>query len=277
MINIGRQSVADSLSKVISEFFGKNEISEQTIKEAWLEEIAGNNRLTYNGWYSPPEFGMAVLASHGDDMRRTHFKSFRDPMFFSSNELIDWSASSLTAYASNVDLETGLPADFATTMYFGDQNVVKNHLSESISACQTLFTELNEISVGRDLYVRLKNILGQHGIDGRTWSSTDNDFNFGHTLPKLDVKDGLTDNTEKSRVVITDAGAEVMRTERVFLSSEASLDLTSGTQFTVEPQCVSKRVEGLPKVMMHYVVQFLDGKFQVCDVCENLPRRYGLL
>lgn len=275
MINAGRLSVSDSLTKVIMDLFGKNNVSEKSIKDAWLEEISSRAKLTYNGWYSPPEFGMAILASNGDNMERTHFKSFRDPMFFASNEPIDWGTCSLIAYASNVDFETGLPADFATTMYFGDRKDVKNHLSRSMSACQTLFAEMDEISVGKDLYLRMEDILAQYGIDGRTWSSTDNDYNFGHTLPLLKVDGGLADY-DPVGIVVTDAGAEDMRTERVFLSSESALNLSSGVQFTVEPQCVSQQQSGLPKVMMHYVVQYLDGKFQVCDACDDLPFRYGL-
>lgn len=277
MINPGRTIVSDSLTKVILEVFGRNDISERSIKDAWLEETSSRTNLTYNGWYSPPENGMAILASHGDDMERTHFRSFRDPQFFASRDPIDWSSSTITAYASNVDSVSGLPADFATTIYFGDRKDVKEHVQQSFAACQELLSELKEVTSGKELYIRMEDILAQRRIDGRTWSTTDNDYNFGHTLPLLATVHGLASRSEKpQQKIVTSAGAEEMRTHREFLSSESELDLLSGIQFTVEPQCVSQHTENLPKVMIHYVVQHRNGIFQVCDVCEDLPSRYGL-
>ncbi|MCP1201081.1 M24 family metallopeptidase [Notoacmeibacter sp. MSK16QG-6] len=277
MINNGRRVVSDCLAKVILDLLGKPNISERVIKEAWLEEIRSHSSLTDNGWYAPPEKGMAVLASQGDDMRRTHFKSFRDPQFYPSDRPIDWGSSALIAYASNVDIYTGLPADFATTMYFGAEANVKRHFQTCLGCCRELFAELEDICLGRELYLRFEDILATCGIDGRTWSSTDNDYNFGHTLPLLDTESGLScSSAANASLCVNDGGAEAMRKARLFLSSDSSLHLATGIQFTIEPQCVSQHCPDLPKVMIHYVAQYTQGRFQVCDACDDLMYKFGL-
>ncbi len=286
MINPGRTIVVDSLRKVLKELHGKDSVSEHRLKHAWLEEIRGNGNLTVNGWYSPPSAGMAVLSCQDDTPERSHFQTFRDPQFFASSDNIDWSSSSIIFYASNIDLDSGLPADFATTVYFGNNKSIRRHFRDSFGACSTLLSELDNVQVGQELYGRMEDILAARGLTGRTWSSTDNDYNFGHTLPRLNAAQGLssacheqvrTDPSPAMSAAVTDFGAEAMRTARKFLSRQSELDLLSGVQFTIEPQCISLLDEKMPKVMIHYVAQHNASSFDVCRSCDELPREYGLL
>lgn len=277
MINLGRKFVADCLSNVIEHCLGKSGVSEQSLKNAWLEEISESGTLSRNGWYSPPENGMAVLVCSNGDVSRSHFRSFRDPQFFASTEPIDWSDALIIAYASNISVKSGLPADFATTLYFGSDKQIKGHFRRSIASCRQLFSELDQVYTGKELFGRLEDILGSVGIDGRTWSSTDQDYNFGHTLPVLDPQLGSNHSSLASDdYMVSDNTAEAMRKERNFLSRESELDLRSGIQFTIEPQCVSLDGKAIPKVMIHYVSQFAGGHYEICSCCEDLPIQYGL-
>lgn len=220
---------------------------------------------------------MAVLVCSNGDVSRSHFRSFRDPQFFASTEPIYWSDALVIAYASNISVESGLPADFATTFYFGSDKQIQDHFRRSIASCRQLFSELDQVYTGEELFGRLEDILGSVGIDGRTWSSTDQDYNFGHTLPVLDPQfSSGHSNLASNDCVVSDNTAEAMRKERSFLSRESELDLRSGIQFTIEPQCVSLDNGAMPKVMIHYVGQFTNGRYEICSCCEDLPVRYGL-
>lgn len=127
-INPGRRLVADAFRTVVLNYLGRGATSEVDLQTAWMEEIAAVPLLTTNGWYVPPKGGSVVLTCISADVSRSRFKSFRDPTFFASDKPINWSDSILIAYASNVDLRTGIPADFATTIYFGTDPKVRDYL-----------------------------------------------------------------------------------------------------------------------------------------------------
>ncbi|WP_409418764.1 hypothetical protein ACJ3XJ_14255 [Marinomonas sp. RS-M-Aa-14] len=274
IINPGRLKVSDALTKVVSHYFGKNNISEALLKQSWIEEIASYPNLTENGWYNPPHLGAAILACNSNDVTRSHFKSFRDSQFFSNNQAINWKDLILVAYASNVDNESGVPADFATTAYFGESPKIRAYFRKCFNVCNEFFSNFEANSTSGQAYLLIDRIASENGLEGKTWSSTDNDYNFGHTLPSLyDLMPDLN-NTSKE---LSDISAQKMRKSRQFLSGSSDWNLSDSGQFTIDPQFIVPSDISMPKVMIHYVVDASSKKIKVCNSCEHLPRMLGLL
>lgn len=112
VLNQGRLKVSDALTKVVSHYFGRDNMSEATLKNAWMEEVSSHPELTDNSWYNPPAQGSAVLVGKSNDVSRRHFKAFRDPLSFANHQSIYWRDFILVAYASNVDKDSGVPSDY---------------------------------------------------------------------------------------------------------------------------------------------------------------------
>lgn len=273
-VNLGRAYVSNALSSVVKTYFGRTSVSEIELRNAWLEEIGSVPYLTTNGWYDPPMTGAVILACSSSDVRRTHFRSFRDRDFCSSDRAIDWSDGIIIAYASNVDRVTGIPADFATTAYFGSNPGIRRHLTRCFTACREALAGINVEWNANELYAHVHTTMLKHELDGKTWSTTDNGYNYGHTLPSL-VPSGSTTDIIMSRELATDLAVE-MRNARRFLSESASWKIADGEQFTIEPQCISPKNHSLPKVMIHYVAMAKHDTLSICDRCELLPRELGL-
>lgn len=83
-INPGRAWVAHAFGEVVRSLLGRDGVSELALRDAWLEEIARRPSLTTNGWYDPPTTGAAILSCSAKDVQRSHFRSFRDEVSFSS-------------------------------------------------------------------------------------------------------------------------------------------------------------------------------------------------
>ena len=274
-INPGRAHVASALSHVVKSLFGRSEISELKLRDAWLEEIEQVHSLTTNGWYDPPVTGAVILSCTPEDTRRSHFKSFRDPASFSREEYIDWSNGIIIAYASNVDRSTGIPADFATTAYFGNDFTTRQHLRTCFSACRQALAGVEVNWNAGQLYNYVHQTMLGNGLDGKTWSTTDNDYNYGHSLPRLIFKSAIGEQNI-SRELAFETAAE-MRNARRFVSQTATWLIAGDEQFTIEPQCVAVADRSLPKTMIHYVATVKDSMLEICDCCEQLPREFDLI
>lgn len=275
IINLGRAHVGRSFGRVVEAHCGRDCVTELALRDAWLEEIHSASALTTNGWYDPPETGAVILSCSSDDVRRSHFKSFRDPSFFSSDAYIDWSDGILIAYASNVDRASGVPADFATTVYFGEDARVRQYLRKCFAACRVTLDGLqHDWSAGRT-YDHIETAMREHGLDGKTWSNTDNGYNYGHTLPSL-IRIHPRGDIDLGRELASEHATE-MRQSRKFVSANADWALADGEQFTIEPQCVSPEDASMPKAMIHYVARVDGSAIEICDSCDELPRQFGLI
>jgi len=62
---------------------------------------------------------------------------------------------------------------------------------------------------------------------------------------------------------------ETYSKQRRFVSNEDDWDLRNGTLFTFEPQYRSIENHALPKLMHHYMLQYMNGKFYICKKCVN--------
>lgn len=274
ILNPGRLKVSDALTKVVSHYFGKENISETILKNAWMEEVSSHTELTKNGWYNPPSQGSAILICNSNDVSRSHFKSFRDPHFFANSKPINWRDFILVAYASNVDNKSGVPADFATTAYFGESGDIRDYFKKCFKVSNEILSSINISWTSKQLYSFMSHVIAEHGLEGKTWSSTDNGYNFGHTLPSLYDLNPEINNVEK---IVNDDIAQTMRDSRRFISESSEWKLSQIGQFTIEPQFIAPSNPHLPKAMIHYAVDATSKQLKICNSCEHLPRMLGLL
>ncbi|MFC1235958.1 HAD hydrolase family protein [Vibrio sp. F74] len=210
--------------------------------------------------------GTSCLITMSQDIFSSHFKKYGFYFVFSST------------YPPNTsgDIKTLTPNDkpiiprnlckiknlkFEESIAFGDS------LSD-----EPLFSLLTE-TIAINATETLKNI-SKYSYEGKTWSSTDNGYNYGHTLPSLH---SLTPHNSHITNELTDNNAEAMRDSRLFLSESSSWELSKTGQFTIEPQFTIPQNSQVPKAMIHYVVEVSSGKLKVCNCCEHLPRMLGLI
>ena len=271
-INAGRVCAAHGFMRVIDYFLGRSNVTELDLTKAWREEMSGcGSMLTLNGWYSPPPFGMALLSADDTDFSRSMFLSFRDPICFATKKVINWNNGLLLAYSSNIDTVTGLPSDFATTIYFGKNKAVIDLFRRSLQCCGDVLSSVHKFRDAGALYGYAERILFSRGLNGATWSSTDNGYNFGHTLPILDCS--KQDNISLERWIAQGA-SEKLRRSRLFVSEKSRWNLWENGQFTFEPQCVSRSSNFLPKLMFHYVLQPSREGMEICRACESPISRF---
>jgi hypothetical protein len=268
-LNLGRKQLADAFETVLTDLEGRSDITETDLKNAWLEELAGTETLTINGWYSPENDGLSILTCSEEDFSRSHFKSLRDQQGSGRSRYIDWRNGLLFVYASNVSMATGLPADFSTTIYFGRSRRVLEHLRNSVSACSTILTLLTPDCSAADCYQSISGVLGDYSIDGRTWSVSQQGYNYGHTLPLWDRQQIGSPEISRHARYIGDIDAHQMRSKRLFMQRQSDWRIDEHGQFTIEPQCVALKRSELPKVSLHYVLQVVGGELHVCREGER--------
>ena len=91
--------------------------------------------------------------------------------------------------------------------------------------------------------------------------------NLGHTFPRLDPvpESGILSEEDKRTI----------STARRFVNTAADWAFSDGLQFTVEPQLMSLDDESLPQITQHYLVQYQDGGFTVCNDIDIILDDYG--
>nr|BFE98405.1 hypothetical protein GCM10020241_00810 [Streptoalloteichus tenebrarius] len=260
-LNPGRTIVAEAFLKTLRALRGQTDVTEIDFRDQWHRRIAASGEMTWEGWYTPPSNGMAVLFASGADASRVHFRTFRDRESYVSSRVIDWADGVILGYASNVHRMTGLPGDFATTVYLGEQPRIIEHFRRARAVCRDIIAAADGNMTAGELHRVGMRLLAERGLAGTTHSDTDpNGDNIGHTLPRLPVVPvGFTLRPEQ---------VDRLRHGRKFLRRDGDWRLDSVNQFTIEPQVVSSADASLPKVMLHYVVSMRDG-VAVCDRCED--------
>ncbi|GAB3496180.1 hypothetical protein GCM10027521_45930 [Amycolatopsis cihanbeyliensis] len=224
--------------------------------------------MTWDGWYTPPLMGMSVLFATAADPSRVNFRTFRDKNSFVSARTLDPDNGIVLGYASNVHRRTGLPGDFATTVYLGREPRVRDHFARAREACREMISAVSSGSTAGDLHAAALDALARRGLSGTTHSDTDPDgHNVGHSLPRLPV--GPLGRTLRPEQI------DKLRHDRLFVRRGGEWGLASVEQFTVEPQVVSPEDPTLPKIMLHYVLN-ARRTVTVCDACEDPLRDLDL-
>ncbi|GAA0256137.1 hypothetical protein GCM10010492_66270 [Saccharothrix mutabilis subsp. mutabilis] len=269
VLNRGRAIVADAFRRTLHELRDRDDVTEIAFRDHWHRLVAESGEMTWDGWYSPPLMGMAVLFATAADPSRVHFRTFRDRESFVSDRVLDPEDGIVLGYASNVHRRTGLPGDFATTVYLGRDERVRDHFRRAAEASREILASITpDMTAGR-LHAEALAVLDRYGLRGTTHSDTDPDGdNVGHSLPRLSIG-------PLAGVLRPDQIA-ALRGDRLFVRRGGDWRLDSVDQFTVEPQVVAPDDPTLPKVMLHYVVTAKDG-VAVCDACEDSLRDLAIV
>jgi len=179
----GRTVIATAFSDCIKELYNQPN-KEIEFKNLWLNKIKSNPRMTENGWYDPPKYGMAVLFSKEKAAQRSHFTTYRDPKYFSSELEIDWETGIITGYASNVDKRTKIPCDFGTTVYLGNDHETVQYIEQCIFISEAVFIllENNVLKTSAELFNAANMLFNKYSLLGNSYSSTSSIWNLGHTI-----------------------------------------------------------------------------------------------
>ena len=250
-LNYGRTVIAKAFADCIIELYNRSN-KEIEFKSLWLKKIKLIPHLTATGWYSPPESGMAILFSQDKAAQRSHFSTYRDPEYFSSEVEIDWESGIITGYASNLDTRNHMPGDFGTTVYLGNDTETIQYIEQCIWVSEAVFRllEAGIVRTSAELFNAANKLFKKYGLEGNSYSSTAGFWNLGHTLYPMEKM-------------------ETYSNARRFVAVEDVWELRNGTMFTFEPQYRSLNNPARPKLMYHYVLQYVDGKFRICKKCVN--------
>jgi len=250
-LNYGRTVIATAFSDCIKELHNKK-INETEFKNTWLEKIISTPYLSSTGWYYPPEYGMAILFSQDKATQRSHFTTYRDPEYFSAKEEINWKSGIITGYASNFDIRDNMPGDFGTTVYFGNDAETIKYVEQCNYVSEVIFDLLKSgiINTSPELFNAANKVFKKYGLEGNSFSSTVGIWNLGHTLYPIDEMETYSEL-------------------RHFISNDDDWSLKNGTLFTFEPQYRSLKNPSRPKLMYHYMLQYIDGVFHICKKCVN--------
>ncbi len=269
VVNRGRTIVANAFRRTLHELRGRENVTEVAFRDHWHRLVAECGEMTWDGWYTPPLMGMAVLFATADEPSRVNFRTFRDRESFVSDRVLDPDDGIVLGYASNVHRRTGMPGDFATTVYLGKNERVLGHFRRAGEAYREILAAVRSDMTAGELHTEALAVLDRYGFNGTTHSDTDPDGqNVGHSLPRLSI--GPLPGVLRADQIAA------LRGDRLFLRRGGDWRLDSVDQFTVEPQIVSPDDPTLPKIMLHYVVTAKDSVV-VCDACEDPLRDLAII
>ena len=263
IFNHARQNAVSALKQALKESYGK-QISEKDLKNRWIALMSQDKGIYSSGWYCPPGKGAAVLFDE-----RLNFDSLRNEQFWSGEKTIDWGNGLLYAYCSPVDRESGYIGDMSVTLYFGEDERIRDHFRNCRAAIGEIFASLEAAEGPKEIFLLSLEIFRKHSLRSNVISRTDPmPSNLGHTFTHLDKK---SDEKELSREDVAH-----LSSSRKFLNGSADWQFEEGMQFTIEPQLLSLDDPSLPKVTHHYAVKKTDGGFIVCDDIDEFLMEYGL-
>ena len=265
LFNPIREQAFRALQQVLQNTVGQEDIREVDLHQQWFTAMDQCEDLFADGWYSPPPKGIAVLFGE-----RLHFDSLRNEAFWSGERIMDWARDSFYAYASPVGRKNGMLGDLSVTLYFGEDQAIRDHIYRCHEATLEVFHALTQVQTPAQLLARAQEIFSDFGLASNVISRTDAaPTNLGHTFP-------FTDVSEESEALSDEAKKTISQARR-FLNEQAQWSFEPGLQFTIEPQLIDPRHPELPKVTQHYVVQATQEGFIVCNDIDELLEQYQLI
>jgi hypothetical protein len=192
-----------------------------------------------------------VLAGTPGTKDRTRFESLRQTINWPGEHSIDWERGLLYAYCSPVHLPSGLPGDFAVSLYFGADLTIKDHFRRCHEATWEVLGYVRTGISSLSLFREANRVFARHGLRNTVLSTTDSvPSDLGHTLPKLHATGG----DHNAVTCLSDSDQEFIRTSRKFISESSEWQLDNDMQLTIEPQLRSQTNSVLPQVSFHYIV-----------------------
>jgi hypothetical protein len=226
-----------------------NETTEQQLSEILREELIRADFFP-SGWYQPPPHGTSVLSGEAVAGGRTTYGSLRDEENWSSDKPIDWDTDLLYFYTSPVDRNSGTIHDLASTIYFGNDEDILEHIELCDDVVNAAANLALEAGTSDELYGHFTSLLTKHSLTNPIDSQTSQTAtNLGHCITSL---------TEKELDIARNEGdlngelCDALSKSRQFIDDATSWSLDDQV-FTVEPRFID--VKGLfPMISYHYVV-----------------------
>lgn len=265
IFNSARQKAFESFDMTLNSLYGRKNISEKMFKDEWQKNLKQETSLIADGWYNPPPKGMAVLFGN-----RVSFDTLRDEKNWSNDTIINWKEDLLYVYCSPIDKSSGIIGDMSLTLYFGQDEKIKNHIKNCYNAVQEVFSELGKLENSAELFSCSEQIFAKHQLKNCVISKTDyTPLDLGHTFPKLENLQAKESLTEIEKQEISKA--------RKFINADSNWKFEEGMQFTIEPQLVSIEDSSLPQISQHYLIKKEESKFTISDDVQKTLEKYKLI
>lgn len=253
-----RKYAQESLLKVLQTVLKNNlESSETELRDMWLSEIKKNNAMLEDGWYSPPPHGIGILIGTDEDgeQSRLNHKSLRPEKMWPQKDIhLNTENSIIYAYASPVDKTTGIIGDFGTTLYFGKNQEIIDHLNLCYQIVNQVFDYVEPGLTFSSIAKHLKELLDSHGLNNEIECKTDPSpaDDVGHTIPFIEE-----DLTEKeSKILKSESHDEVKQMiseKRIFVRASEEKTVKTSMAFTIEPRIKVINNPKIPMVSFHTI------------------------
>lgn len=266
--NYAREISVESFMETIAYGKCQNVFTEKQFMKHWIKCLEKNQSVIADGWYNPPPYGMAILSGGIEYPSRISFASLRTESNWPKDIPINWSEGLLYAYSSAVNKHSGMPGDFALTLYFGKDNRIINHFKNTYQATMEVIEQLESIGSSKELYITAETIFKRYNLKNCVISKTDIvPTDLGHTLPVV---------LGESCYRLSKKDIDLISKSRCFINAYSDWKFDDGMQFTIEPQLVSTQDCTLPQVSYHFLIN-KDGQFQVADDVKRILQTYNLI
>lgn len=263
IIKSTRKIAADTLLQTLKEVLRtKNPTSEVGFRDNWLENLRKHQKIFPNGWYEPPPHGIVVLFSNDEYPTRISYDTLRPQSNWPKEDsFLDLQNGIAYLFASPTDKSSGIIGDFGITIYFGQDNDIKDHLKNCLSLDKEIF---EQVSVGQSfaqVWEFTGKLLKQKGLKNEIISFTDPaGVNLGHTIPSTD-RDWT--NQENKVIKIGESNwqrfIDMISQNRIFVSSKENFKIKPRIAFTIEPRPSIDNKPNIPTALsFHTIALFYD-------------------
>jgi len=253
-----RKFIARAFKTVLEKALLSTErISEVQFRDAWIEQIQKNKRLSKEGWYLPPPKGVCILFGNGKqaEANRINFKSIRPKEMWPQDDIfLERENGLILAYASNVDLQTGIIGDFGITLYFGSDEKIQQYLKMCYLINKEIFDRvrvgmrLKEVYAVADACVKEKGLQCEH----KSITDTTAASNMGHTIP-ASYEQWTQNELRLIQSSDWESAKNLISSKRKFTNPVEELAITPGFALTIEPRPFYLNNPLLPQAFFHSV------------------------
>lgn len=239
-------------------------LSERDCAALIHEKLAANPALYPEGWYRPPQHGVAVLAATEDTLERLRFDSLRKAEFHPRPDIIIGPESVVMAYASPVHRETLAIGDFGLTFYRGTDPRYRAHIGKALDLLRQIADRAAPGMRFSELCAFGQNLFDEHNVtNARALLTTQPSaaLNLGHTVP-WSFADDPAPEPEGDMDTVLDALSKA----RIFVNGDVDFAIPDTCAFTVEARLEDKDDSTLPNAFWHLIVSFERGEKTVHGV-----------
>lgn len=273
-----RELAARTLAQTLREILGSREdVSETTLRDRWLEALRSSGDVYPDGWYTPPPHGMIVLFATDSKPGRINHASYRSREAWAREEvLLDRKKGLAMLYASPVDRTTGMIGDFGVLLYFGSKPTIQEHLAHCLELEQMIVASIRSDAPLSQIAKRAQELMTERGLINNVQSITDpTGADIGHTIPA--VTRGWT--TEESRVFEQgDWGVakDMISRARGWVNTTETMTAATAGVFTIEPRPSVVGRADLPAVAYHTMVVVEAGRTRWLTGFDELFKLVGM-